>query len=797
MVEITKAESGNVEVSAVQDGTKNTLPLMVTDESKFLELLSEDEMGNVGLEQILQIFVKSLRVVDTETMELGVVKVDKQAEAEEIARWKQEALDVQKKRDEDDDRTRQEKARKRAQREKDRLENQALAREHLLQRVEYARKIMQIEVERMKKLKLAREKAQKEIEMAKPELTLPVGLLLRVRRVINGEMATLEITKKGSDSIDSEQGAVEFKTTGDSGDVYSLLTSEKELVDLLDEKHLREEPTPSDLLRTFSKMIVFDQDENSRGLRLHAVDEDAENERMRQWREQASLIEKNAEHFVDESRPGSKASSISDNQLNVSPAVFGQDNNGKENSILLVDSLIAGERLPDGIEFEMNFEEGSRRKTYIVNIKLSGHKLTFTATLKSSVNRSTDKALHYSCSLDHALMLLPTEKQLWDTEKALFKSLRPCIRIIDGGRSLALRRNVRGTHAARDRGFSIAQKIAEETGLDFPESTKTLKQGHGKRHRSNEIGVSWGGFGSRQQAREAENQELMRLIKEQYLRASVDDEDDWISEVSGSKKRKKKRGRRRGRSVKKMNGGTPEDIARRLASIDGTHKELLPASRGPSRGASRGRPGRGSLDSAIIRDMPSPRRMDRRKVFGGFGKCSSRLLLRRKHPYLDSIQSSILSKQGSVAARERLKLRLSQSYLGPDIDPLLPLEARPKGKLFVKKTLRDFLNGGTEIVSGYSPAELPPGLSLRGNDVPSSLQAVESRLLISDSGRRAFQIVAQKNRWGSPERRRGPGFRTLACKWERKKKSEKAKRLALARANWEYQHKILHDRGLE
>merc|ERR1712023_123628 len=70
---------------------------MITDESKFLELLSEDDMGNAGLEDILQTFVKSLRVMNTETMELGVVKVDKKAQAEEIARWKQEAVDVQKK----------------------------------------------------------------------------------------------------------------------------------------------------------------------------------------------------------------------------------------------------------------------------------------------------------------------------------------------------------------------------------------------------------------------------------------------------------------------------------------------------------------------------------------------------------------------------------------------------------------------------------------------------------------------------------------------------------------------------
>ena len=187
---------------------------------------------------------------------------------------------------------------------KDRLENQALAEAR--QACEYARKMMQIEVERMKKLE-ARARAE-ELEMVKPKLVLPVGLLLKVRRVINGEMATLEITKRdsglkkdgGSSQDVRGEGAVEFKTTGDSGDVHTLLTSENELVDLLDDKYIQQQPTTSDLLRVFSKMIVFEQIQNSNpkgeagkssGLRLHAVDEAAEAERIRQWRDKASRIE--------------------------------------------------------------------------------------------------------------------------------------------------------------------------------------------------------------------------------------------------------------------------------------------------------------------------------------------------------------------------------------------------------------------------------------------------------------------------------------------------------------------------
>jgi hypothetical protein len=804
MVEITKTEAGPVDVVAIQDDTKEALPTLATDEAAFLALLTPEQMGRVGLEDILQTFVKSLCVTDPATMALGVVMIDKEAEAREMAKWKQEALKVQQKKEEAEDRIRQERARKRARRERDRLENQALAREHLRQRVQYARKIMQIEVERMKKLKEARAKAQKEIEMTKPELVLPVGLLLKVRRVINGEMATLEITKVDAGDKKVEEGkggkggkgAVEFKTTGDSGDVHTLLTSEKELVDLLDEKHIREQSTTSDLLRVFSKMIVFEQTEKIAtggqastpfGLRLHAVDEAAEAERIRQWRDKASRIENSTKSPApsEVSRP-STAMSVQEpaDVPKITHAAAAGHNNGK--SILLVESLIAGERLPNGMEVEMSFGEGSRRKAYTVTLKLSGHKLSFTACLKNS---SGANPLLYSCSLDHALMLLPTEKQLWDTERGLFNSLRRCIQIINGGRSLVLRRNARGS-LARDRGYSIAQKIAEEAGLPSPDDDdrrKTRRGGNGQRG----VGISsgaWGDFGSRRQAHAEENQELMKLIEEQYLHASFDADDevfglDWI-EREQKHGRRRKRGRR-GKSVKTINGSTPEDIARRLAAIEGTHRELLPASRGPSRGASRGGPGAGRLDSAIVRDISERTQMDKLKIFGGFGKCSSRAVLRKKFPSLDDVQSSILSEQGSVAARERLHMRLQPNYLGPGVDPLIPLEARPKGSLFVKKILRDLLNGDTQTVSGIVPADLPAGMSSW------------RRTVLVGGGSTAFQMVAQRNSWGSPERRRGPGYRTLACKWERKKKAERAKTTATRRAEQRLQHKLQHDRGLD
>ena len=119
LIEITKTEAGPVEVLAVRDDTGETLPKFETEEASFLQLLTPEQMGRVGLEEILQTFVKSLgTATDPDTMELGVVKIDKDQEAQELAKWKQEAIKVQQKNEENDDRIRQEKARRRAQREK-------------------------------------------------------------------------------------------------------------------------------------------------------------------------------------------------------------------------------------------------------------------------------------------------------------------------------------------------------------------------------------------------------------------------------------------------------------------------------------------------------------------------------------------------------------------------------------------------------------------------------------------------------------------------------------------------------
>ena len=105
LIEITKTEAGPVEVLAVRDDTGETLPKFETEEASFLQLLTPEQMGRVGLEEILQTFVKSLRVTDRDTMELGVVKIDKDQEAQELAKWKQEAIKVQQKNEENDDRS--------------------------------------------------------------------------------------------------------------------------------------------------------------------------------------------------------------------------------------------------------------------------------------------------------------------------------------------------------------------------------------------------------------------------------------------------------------------------------------------------------------------------------------------------------------------------------------------------------------------------------------------------------------------------------------------------------------------
>jgi hypothetical protein len=242
-VSITKTEAGPVEIVAEIEDTDSTKPedfalgtlRMTAQEDLFVSMLEDDMIGNIELEGILSHFVKSL-VLDRGTKTLSAVKIDVEAEKQKILLAKQEAERISSEKDKKDEEIRAQKARKRAQREQAKIENAKLARNHLQERVAYARKLMALEVKRLEALKKARQERELKIkennaEQIKPAiLVLPEGKLLRVRRVINSEMANLEVEKKQENG----KWIISFTTTGlDSGVEHTLTTTEIELTALL------------------------------------------------------------------------------------------------------------------------------------------------------------------------------------------------------------------------------------------------------------------------------------------------------------------------------------------------------------------------------------------------------------------------------------------------------------------------------------------------------------------------------------------------------------------------------------
>ena len=116
---------------------------------------------------------------------------------------------------------------------------------------------MAIEVKRLAALKKAREERNIQIEENKMEqlkpatLVLPKGILLKVRRVINSEMASVEVEKQQHEN--GKDWIIVFTTTGlETGIEHSLTTTETELTALLQESDYGKDT--ADLLRIFSKM---------------------------------------------------------------------------------------------------------------------------------------------------------------------------------------------------------------------------------------------------------------------------------------------------------------------------------------------------------------------------------------------------------------------------------------------------------------------------------------------------------------------------------------------------------------
>jgi len=276
--------------------------------------------------------------------------------------------------------------------------------------------------------------------------------------------------------------------------------------------------------------------------------------------------------------------------------------------------------------------------------------------------------------------------------------------------------------------------------------------------------------------------ELQQKIDEHYMNVESNGGD---GDGEGNEKRQRRK-RFKGREVRlkslgdkatdpsqfmDMDDEDADEIIERLLSLEEAHKFLLPASRE-------------NVFDDLLDGLPGTKSQSRfRKTTSqnhnnitGFGQYDSSIMT--QETILE--QSSLLSNAGSIAGRMRLQARLSSDGFcgerrrGPDIDPLYPLEARSEGRFFLKKTLRSAFGPATETVKA---AMMAPNISGgRSRSKASIIQEVESKMIMADGGW-LFQIAAQGNQWGSPQKQGGPQYRTTACKFNRKKKRQKRRKI--------------------
>lgn len=780
-VSISKLESGPVEVVAELDNdtmatTEELLAnthKMSVQEDLFVSMLEDDMIGNIELEGILSQFVKSL-VLDRETKVLSAVKIDIELEKQNILFAKKEAERITQEKDKKDEEIRAQKARKRAERAQAKVENRRLAKQHLQERVTYARKIMAIEVKRLAALKKAREERniqieENEMEQLKPAtLVLPKGILLKVRRVINSEMASVEVEKQQHEN--GKDWIIVFTTTGlETGIEHSLTTTETELTALLQESDYGKDM--ADLLRIFSKMIAFEQTGSNPGLRLHQVDEAAEKERIRQWRNQALRVSGSTTVVHQEIKEDKDEQQQQDDKVQQqkqlqqpkrTKQMVHQKKKDLEQAMLAsIDDIASGRSVNEKKQlFEKNKLVGGIM--YTISFRLSGHKIFVAATTSLPLG----KKLEYICSLEHAMMLLPSEQQLWDTETELFTSLFRCVKIGRNGSSLTLRRKKNKLQSFQSEATIAAASLNNSTGNNIEERQRQRQRIEKESHQMlRNRAIYKNKYSNGTKTGKRINKELERKIEEHYInkRNEVD--------VEMKKYRNRKKG---GNNIRLKSLTDPpmtddkdsEEVQDRLRSLEQAHRFLLPASRENNMdGTTMERESVSSFSRTLMgrSNSSTKKRKDIQHNQGGFGRYQSSVM--NKETILE--QSSILSEQGSCDARLRLRNRLAQTGFcgetlrGPDIDPLYPLDARSKGQYFLQKNLRDaFGPEGTHTITTIM--EAPNYEKLRSK--ASIIQEVESKMIMT--GGMVFQVAAQQNSWGTPLMG-GPGYRTNACKFNR------------------------------
>ena len=671
-VSISKLESGPVEVVAELDNDTmapeellaNTHKMSV-QEDLFVSMLEDDMIGNIELEGILSQFVKSL-VLDRETKVLSAVKIDIELEKQNILFAKKEAERITQEKDKKDEEIRAQKARKRAERAQAKVENRRLAKQHLQERVTYARKIMAIEVKRLAALKKAREERNIQIEENKMEqlkpatLVLPKGILLKVRRVINSEMASVEVEKQQHEN--GKDWIIVFTTTGlETGIEHSLTTTETELTALLQESDYGKDT--ADLLRIFSKMIAFEQTGSNPGLRLHQVDEAAEKERIRQWRNQALRVSGSTTVVHQEIKEEKDEQQQQDDKVQQqkqlqqpkrTKQMVHQKKKDLEQAMLAsIDDIASGRSVNEKKQlFEKNKLVGGIM--YTISFRLSGHKIFVAATTSLPLG----KKLEYICSLEHAMMLLPSEQQLWDTETELFTSLFRCVKIGRNGSSLTLRRKKNKLQSFQSEATIAAASLNNSTGNNIEERQRQRQRIEKESHQMlRNRAIYKNKYSNGTKTGKRINKELERKIEEHYINKR--------NEVDGEMKKYRNR-KKGGNNIRLKSLTDPpmtddkdsEEVQDRLRSLEQAHRFLLPASRENNMdGTTMERESVSSFSRTLMgrSNSSTKKRKDIQHNHGGFGRYQSSVM--NKETILERKRLKLLNKRLSECRTERQSLR--------------------------------------------------------------------------------------------------------------------------------------------
>ena len=206
-------------------------------------------------------------------------------------------------------------------------------------------------------------------------------------------------------------------------------TSESELLSRLDPATVAN-LDDAKLLREFAKMIYFREDETGEVfLELQSLDHQKEREKIEKWRTAAEDV---AATIAPTKMPRDDPKS-----LESTARKQGQLKDELEN----FNNLLQQKKAHESEALEATIQVGGKfRSDFNVKIWRSGQRVLLEAAkVKSSTGH---RPLRYSCSLQHATMLLPPHLQLFENDEELFEACLQCVHIRPG-RSISLRRRTK------------------------------------------------------------------------------------------------------------------------------------------------------------------------------------------------------------------------------------------------------------------------------------------------------------------------------------------------------------------